>query len=217
MKMFLCEILSSQTLLHTEYKFSKINSGISADIGLKHTSCKSTYVHIIVLDRNLWNKSRSYRSLQIISGMQSGQLLPNHSEQNVKHKQNSGQIMTMMITHNRRCALERVSNKLLGVVGGLNRFCARSSRPRFCCASYTVIRFAWWISNSPVHNYRKDNRVNTRMYKILIMSFRLFDLDHLDPVKQICVFEHSVVTNFNCACPVIRRGQGSRFLSEGSS
>ena len=36
-------------------------------------------------------------------------------------------------------------------------------------------------------------------------------------VKRICVFEHSVMTNFNCACPDIQRGQGSGFLSEGSS
>ena len=25
-------------------------------------------------------------------------------------------------------------------------------------------------------------------------------LDHLSPVKRICVFEHSVMTSFNCAC-----------------
>ena len=37
------------------------------------------------------------------------------------------------------------------------------------------------------------------------------------PVKRIYVFEHSVITNFNCACPAIQRGQGSGFLSEGSS
>ena len=37
------------------------------------------------------------------------------------------------------------------------------------------------------------------------------------PAKRICVFEHSVMTNFNCACPAIQRGQGSGFLSEGSS
>ena len=36
-------------------------------------------------------------------------------------------------------------------------------------------------------------------------------------VKRICVFEHSVMTNFNCAFPVIQRGQESGFLSEGSS
>ena len=39
----------------------------------------------------------------------------------------------------------------------------------------------------------------------------------MGPVKRICVFEHSVMTNFNCACPAIQRGQGSGFLSEGSS
>ena len=36
-------------------------------------------------------------------------------------------------------------------------------------------------------------------------------------VKRICVFEHSIMTNFNCACPAIQRGQGSGFLSDGSS
>ena len=41
--------------------------------------------------------------------------------------------------------------------------------------------------------------------------------DHMGPVKRICVFEHSVMTKFNCACPAIQRGQGSGFLSEGSS
>ena len=36
-------------------------------------------------------------------------------------------------------------------------------------------------------------------------------------VKRICVFEHSVMTHFNCACPAIQSGQRSGFLSEGSS
>ena len=40
---------------------------------------------------------------------------------------------------------------------------------------------------------------------------------YMSPVKRICVFEHSVMTNFNCACPAIQRGQGSGFLSEGST
>ena len=40
---------------------------------------------------------------------------------------------------------------------------------------------------------------------------------HLSRIKRICVFEHSVMTNFNCAYPAIQRGQGSGFLSEGSS
>ena len=39
----------------------------------------------------------------------------------------------------------------------------------------------------------------------------------MGPVKRICVFEYSVMTNFNYACPAIQRGQGSGFLSEGSS
>ena len=39
----------------------------------------------------------------------------------------------------------------------------------------------------------------------------------LGRVKRIYVFEHSVMTNFNCACPAIQRGQGTGFLSEGSS
>ena len=39
----------------------------------------------------------------------------------------------------------------------------------------------------------------------------------MSPVKRICVFEHSVMTVFNCACPVIQRAQWSGFLSEGSS
>ena len=39
----------------------------------------------------------------------------------------------------------------------------------------------------------------------------------LGPVKRICVFEQFVMTNFNCACPAIQRGQGSGFLSEDSS
>ena len=41
--------------------------------------------------------------------------------------------------------------------------------------------------------------------------------DKMWRVKRICVFEHSALTNFNCACPAIQRGQGSGFLSEGPS
>ena len=39
----------------------------------------------------------------------------------------------------------------------------------------------------------------------------------MGPVKRICVFEHSVMTNFNWACPAIQKGQRSGLLSEGSS
>ena len=41
--------------------------------------------------------------------------------------------------------------------------------------------------------------------------------DDMGRVKRICVFEHSVMTNFNCTCLAIQRGLGSGFLSEGSS
>ena len=40
---------------------------------------------------------------------------------------------------------------------------------------------------------------------------------YLGPIKRICVFEHSVMTNFNCVGPAVQRSQGSGFLSEGSS
>ena len=48
-------------------------------------------------------------------------------------------------------------------------------------------------------------------------SCTLWSIIRLSPVKRICVFEHSVMTNFYCACPAIQRGQRSGFLSDGSS
>ena len=54
-------------------------------------------------------------------------------------------------------------------------------------------------------------------YSYLEVGHGIFFNTELSPVKRICVFEHSVMTNFNCACPAIQRGQGSGFLSEGSS
>ena len=44
-----------------------------------------------------------------------------------------------------------------------------------------------------------------------------FSKAYMGPIKRTCVFEYSVMTNFNCACPAIQMGQGSGFLSEGSS
>ena len=56
------------------------------------------------------------------------------------------------------------------------------------------------------------------VFDTLTILFIMLVLGHyLSPVKRICVFEHSVMTNFNCACPAIQRGQGFGFLSEGSS
>ena len=53
------------------------------------------------------------------------------------------------------------------------------------------------------------------IFHALLEKLSYFNL-HMGHVKQICIFEHSVMTNFNYACPVIQRGQGSGFLSEGS-
>ena len=57
-------------------------------------------------------------------------------------------------------------------------------------------------------------QVFTFLWKIYTCNKKWTDY-HVWRVKRICVFEHSVMTNFNCACPTIQRGQGSSFLSEG--
>ena len=58
---------------------------------------------------------------------------------------------------------------------------------------------------------------NNSPIKMELDSIKRFISNHLCPVKRICVFEHSVMINFNCACAAIQRGQGSAFLSKGSS
>ena len=45
----------------------------------------------------------------------------------------------------------------------------------------------------------------------------LVDAFNWATAQPICVFEHSVMTSFNCACPDIQRSQGSGFLLEASS
>ena len=83
--------------------------------------------------------------------------------------------------------------------------------------SVVAYRHVWTVLLSP------SRCSNFREYFFLIWSINihmfyfLFLLLSLSPVKRICVFEHSVMTNFNCACPAIQRGQGSGLLSEGSS
>ena len=52
------------------------------------------------------------------------------------------------------------------------------------------------------------------IFELMYVNFSIL---FMSPAKRICVFEHSVITNFNCACPAIQRGQGSGFLSEGPS
>ena len=66
-----------------------------------------------------------------------------------------------------------------------------------------------------VHIANKIDRYNCK--KLCIIITITFSFHYMSPVKRICVYEHSVITNFNCACPAIQRGQGSGFLSEGSS
>ena len=38
-------------------------------------------------------------------------------------------------------------------------------------------------------------------------SWQLVCSGYVSPVKRICVFEHSVMTNFNCACPANQRAR----------
>ena len=64
------------------------------------------------------------------------------------------------------------------------------------------------------------SRDAAHMYCIICFVYLIYWLtsqSQMSPVKRICVFEHSVMTKFNCACPATQRGQGSGFLSEGSS
>ena len=70
-------------------------------------------------------------------------------------------------------------------------------------------------SNGKMHP--KSKRVFYIKEALLLIDYQGTVIYWMSPVKQICVFEHSVMTNFNCACPAIQRGQGSGFLSEGSS
>ena len=65
-----------------------------------------------------------------------------------------------------------------------------------------------WTHYSVIEPHCSECRVTTAIFQVS---------EYLSPVKRICVFEHSVMTNFNCTCPAIQRGQGSGFLSEGSS
>ena len=78
--------------------------------------------------------------------------------------------------------------------------CLYSTTAIFCC----FIDFKESISD---YKFRRLNINTTRIW-------HKYDMGR---AKRICVFEHSVMTNFNCACPAIQRGQGFGFLSEGSS
>ena len=73
----------------------------------------------------------------------------------------------------------------------------------YCCHELGLFSLFWWIPG---------------WIKIPGLWAAWNNVYHyVSPVKRICVFEHSLMTNFNCACPAIQRGQGSGCLSEGSS
>ena len=48
-----------------------------------------------------------------------------------------------------------------------------------------------------------SDHVCCEIYVFVYVAALLFNMS---PVKRICVFEHSAMTNFNCACPAIQRG-----------
>ena len=80
-----------------------------------------------------------------------------------------------------------------------------------------LIVYSWYtIKDSTA--FCSDTSFGFNSMGVIVLNFFPLSLClYLIPVKRICVFEHSVMTNFNCSCPAIQRGQGSGFLSEGSS
>ena len=73
------------------------------------------------------------------------------------------------------------------------------------------------LLSCPIYGYNMVTYFDLKCFVSNTSTGELGSDFHLSPVKRICVFEHSVITNFNCACPAIQRGQRSGFLSEGSS
>ena len=72
------------------------------------------------------------------------------------------------------------------------------------------------VANPQRHIFAICNAVMWHALNTAVVPLKSTD-EQMWRVKRICVFEHSVMTNFICACPVIQRGQGSVFLSEGFS
>ena len=76
----------------------------------------------------------------------------------------------------------------------------------------------FFVTGEKIFCYNPTLKQMQLQYNSSYLSVTLIPIQvYMSPVKRICVFEHSVMTNFNCACPAIQRGQGSGFLSEGSS
>ena len=94
------------------------------------------------------------------------------------------------------------------------RGCAGSPEPSLVAYVINTI-ISWAGSNWTNFVAPVSPMVYTKFHRRLCHNIRHNQYTSL--VKRICVFEHSVMTNFNCACSAIQRGQGSSFLSEGSS
>ena len=73
------------------------------------------------------------------------------------------------------------------------------------------------LSSGFPFNNRLTVNGNPKLEKYRWFHYNWHMLIKMGRLKRICVFGHSVMTNFNCACSAIQRGQGSGFLSEGSS
>ena len=71
------------------------------------------------------------------------------------------------------------------------------SRQRLSCGCETF----YYTEVSDSFDFLRKSYCDT----VMVMPYPL-SIRNMSPVKRICVFEHTVVTNFNCACPAIQRG-----------
>ena len=69
---------------------------------------------------------------------------------------------------------------------------------------FTIKMF--WDGRSVFRTIEDVPRVHWDETEFRIIIVVGFLPQYMSPVKRICVFEHSVMTNFNWACPVIQRG-----------
>ena len=99
-------------------------------------------------------------------------------------------------------------------------------RPVWSESSLSAWRKLGSLATHEMHSEDSDQTWQINQYSVAVLeAFQLHNSVkgkiywhfHWSRVKRICVFEHSVTTNFNCACLAIQRGQGTGFLSEGSS
>ena len=98
-------------------------------------------------------------------------------------------------------------------------YCVKHLRCLLFCETFEMFIILWniWDVYYCVKHLRCLFLGHIMLILILIKWKYTIRCYYMSPVKRICVFEHSVMTNFNCACPAIQRGYGSGFLSEGSS